>query len=309
MTTFETVQARTETHLPIGASLLALGAGTVWSLGALSARSASQSDTWQYMVWRSIGILVVMEIIALVRHKKSFLPVAYGSGWVMVMASVTLLTASIAFIYAVKNTSTANAALLASITPLLAAVLGRFLLGERLTRVTLLALTLALVGLVVMVAGDLGRGSMKGNIAACISSVGFAGYTICLRTNKERDWSAALPGYALMMIVLCGGITLANGKTFLPPVADIGWALLHGAVLIVVGTIMYNHATKAVPAVAMTVFAQTETVIAPFWVFLKFDERPKPPTLIGGAIILIAVLGQALLNAKKTDSGAEILPM
>jgi drug/metabolite transporter, DME family len=309
MTTFDTPRVATRSHLPLGASLLAIAAGTIWSLGVPSARSAGHSDTWQYMIWRSIGIIVVMEVIGRVRHGRSFLPIAFGSGRVMIMACVTLLIASICYVYAVKNTSAANAAFLASITPLIAAVLGRFILHERLTRVTLFALAVAIAGLLVTVAGDLGRGSMKGNIAACFSSVGFAGYTVCLRTNKKTDWSAALPGYALMMIVLCGAVTLANGNTFVPPRADVGYALLHGAVFIVVGTIIYNHAAKSVPAVAMTVFAQTETVFAPLWVFLKFSERPKPQTLIGGAIILTAVLGQALLNGRNSPSAIAAPPV
>jgi drug/metabolite transporter, DME family len=298
MTAVETPGTAARSHLPLVASLLAIAAGVIWSLGVPAARSAGHSDTWQYMIWRSIGILVVMEVIGRARNRKSLLPTAFGSGPVMIMACVTLLLASICYVYAVKNTSAANAAFLASITPLIAAVLGRFILHERLTKVTLWALAVAIAGLLVTVAGDLGRGSMKGNIAACMSSVGFAGYTVCLRTSRTTDWSAALPGYALMMIVLCGGVTLANGNTFIPPAGDIGYALLHGAVFIVVGTIIYNHSAKSVPAVAMTVFAQTETVFAPLWVFLKFAERPKAQTLFGGAIILIAVLGQAVLNGR-----------
>jgi drug/metabolite transporter, DME family len=302
MTSVDTPGVVARSHLPLVASLLAITSGTIWSLGVPAARSAGHSDTWQYMIWRSIGIIVVMEVIGRVRHRKSLLPTAFGSGPVMIMACVTLLLASICYVYAVKNTSAANAAFLASITPLIAAVLGRFILHERLSKVTLWALAVAIAGLLVTVAGDLGRGSMKGNIAACISSVGFAGYTVCLRTNKKTDWSAALPGYALMMIVLCGGVTLANGNTFIPPAGDIGYALLHGAVFIVVGTIIYNFAAKSVPAVAMTVFAQTETVFAPLWVFLKFSERPKAQTLVGGAIILVAVLGQAVLNGRNAPT-------
>jgi drug/metabolite transporter, DME family len=288
--------------LPLVASLLALGAGLVWSLGVTAARSAQHSDTWQYMLWRSIGVLVVMEIVTRIRRRPPLLVTAFGSGSTMLLACVTLLTASIAFVYAVKNTTAANAAFLASITPLVAAVLGRVFLRERLTPITVWALAVALSGLLVMVLGDLGRGNMAGNISACLSSVGFAGYTVCLRTDRTRDWSAALPGYALMLAAACAAITIANGNALRPPAGDIGYALLHGAVLIVIGTAMYNHASKVVPAVAMTVFAQTETVFAPIWVFLRFGERPKPLTLVGGAIILIAVLGQALLNNRSASA-------
>ena len=57
---------------------------------------------------------------------------------------------------------------------------------------TIIALGVALGGLLVMVVADLEAGNMKGNIAAICSSVGFAGYTVCIRTRADVDWSPAL---------------------------------------------------------------------------------------------------------------------
>ena len=101
-----------------------------------------------------------------------------------------------------------------------------------------------------------------------------------------------------MMIVLCGVVCAMTGRTVLPPGPDIGWALVHGGILIVVGTLLFNAASRDVPAVAMTVLAQTETVFVPLWIFLRFDEKPKAATLVGGAVILAAVLGKTVLDAR-----------
>jgi drug/metabolite transporter (DMT)-like permease len=214
----------------------------------------------------------------------------------MMTANFGLLLASLAFIYAVKTTTAANASFLGSITPLAAVVLARVVLGERLSRVTLGAIVVAFVGLVVTVFGDLHAGNMLGNFAALMASVGFAIYTISVRSNPTTDWSPVLPGYAAMMIVLCSIITLAHGKTLIPPAKDMGLALLHGAVFIVVGTTLFNRGSKHVPAVPMTVFAQTEMVFVPLWAFLVLGEAPKPATIVGGAIIFAAVVGKAILD-------------
>ena len=72
-----------------------------------------------------------------------------------------------------------------------------------------------------------------------------------------------LSGYAAAMIVLCSVITIANGKTLFPPAKDMAFALGHGAVFIVVGTKLFNRGSRNVPAVPMTVFAQTEMVFVP----------------------------------------------
>jgi len=277
----------------------------VWSLGSLTARLAGHSDAWQYLIWRSVGIIIVMETVSVVRGRGLLLRTAYTSGRLMHLANAALLLASVAFVYALKNTTAANAAFLASITPLIATVLARVFLHERLTAVTVGAISVAICGLLLMVVTDLDAGNMKGNVAALFSSLGFAAYTVCIRSGPEIDWSPVLPGYAAMMVVMCGIVTLANGRSLAPPAADIGYALIHGGVLIVVGTIWYNAASKSVPAVAMTIFAQSETVFVPVWVFLRFAERPKPATLLGGAIVLAAVVGKAVLDARGDSRSAD----
>lgn len=278
------------------APAMAIGAGVVWSLGALTARLADQSDAWQYLIWRSVGIIVVIEGASLVTGRGSKLVTAFRSGWLMLVACAALLLASVAFVYSIKNTTAANAAFLASVTPLIAVVLARVFLGERLTRITVAAIAAALVGLLVMVVGDLGGGNMAGNVAALFSALGFAAYTVCIRSGPDVDWSPVLPGYGAMMIVLCGVVTLASGNPLTPPADDIGWALTHGGVLIVLGTVWYNAASRTVPAVPMTIFALSEMVFVPLWIFLKFAERPKPATLVGGAIVLAAVVAKAVLE-------------
>ena len=287
------------------ASLMGIGAGVAWSFGALLVRLAKQSDTWQYLLWRSVAIIVVMEARRLLlrsrRPTRGAFALAYTSGSLMIAAHVGLLVASLAYVYAVKTTTAANAAFLASITPLVTIGLARLVLGERLTRAVGVAVVVALAGLLLMVHADVGVGTMIGNLSALASSVGFAGYTVCLRSAPERDWSPVLTGYGSMMVVLCAAVTVAHGRSLVPPAHDIALAVFHGAVLIIAGTLLFNAATRSVPAVAMTVFAQSETVFAPFWVFLVLSERPKADALAGAALILAAVLGTGVASARRVD--------
>ena len=285
-------------RVPIAASLTVAAAGVVWSLGAVTARTARHTDAWQYLVWRSIGVLVVMEVMTLLRRERPLLPQAYNKGRAMHLATFGLLLASLAYVYALKNTTAANAAFLSSLTPLVAAVLARFVLKERLSRATIICISFALAGLLLMVLSDLRAGNMIGNIAAMMSSVGFAIYMICIRSSVARDWSPVLPGYAVAMIVLCSTVTLINGRTLLPPLLDISMAMLHGGVFIVIGTLLFNHASKSVPAVGMAVLSQVENVCVPLWIFVGFSEIPKATALLGGAIIMTAVLGKAVFDAR-----------
>ncbi len=279
---------------------MAVGAGIVWSFGAIASRKADRSDAFQYMIWRSIGIIVVIEIVAAIQGRPGPTFRAWRSGRVMMYANFGLFLASIAFVYAVKTTTPANAAFLGSLTPLVAVLFSR-VLGERLSRSTIVALCVGMVGLVITVVSDLEAGDMLGNVSAMLASVGFAVYTVCLRTDTERDWSPVLPGYGLLMIFVCGAVTIAHGKTLVPPAPNIALALLHGAVFIVVGTAMFNAASKHLPAVPMTVFAQTEMVFVPIWGFIVLGLHPKPLTIVGGAIIFFAVVGKALFDASRGE--------
>ncbi|MBI4882579.1 MAG: DMT family transporter [Actinobacteria bacterium] len=283
-------------RLPVVASLLALGSGVVWSMGIVTARKATHTDAFQYLIWRSIGVIAVIEMIGFVRGQTGRTLIAWRSGRVMAAANLGIFLASIAFVYAVKTTTPANAAFLSSLTPLVAMVFATFL-GERLTRSTVIALAIGVAGLVVTVFGDLSAGNMKGNIAAFASSVGFALYATCVRTDRRRDWSPVLAGYCALMVVACSIITMANGRSLVPPAADVAYAIFHGAVLIVVGTLMFNAAAKEVPTVPMTVFTQTEMAFAPLWGILLLDLHPKGWTIVGGAIIFSAVVGKAAFDS------------
>lgn len=275
---------------------MAIGAGAVWSFGAILKRLADHTDAFQYLIWRSIGIIVVIEVLSARRGQPFPTVRAWRGGRAMVGANVGLFLSSIAFVYAVDTTTPANAAFLSSLTPLVAVLFAR-VLGERLARSTIVALAVGVVGLFVTVMSDLDAGDMKGNLAAFASSIGFALYTTSLRTDPRRDWAPVLPGYGALMIVVCVVVTLVQGKTLVPPLLDTAYGLFHGGVVIVVGTLMFNAGSRQVPAVPMTVFAQTEMVFVPVLAWLVLDLVPQPLTVVGGAVIFSAVVGKAAYDA------------
>lgn len=285
-------------------SVMALGAGAVWSFGAITARLADGTDAFQYLIWRSLGIIVVVEVWTLVTRQPRRTIVAFRSGRRMMAANLALLVASIGFVYAVKSTSLADAAFLGSTSPLFGVVLGRWFLGERLNARTIATVVVAMIGLAVMFLGGLGGGNLAGDLAALCSALGFAAYTALVRSAPERDWSPVMPGYAVLMIAICAAVTIGGGNTLVPPGGDIALALLHGGLFIVGGTMLYNGASRSVPVGAMMVFAQTEMILVPCWAFLVLAERPPTNTVVGGAIILAAVICKAILDGRAGRTAA-----
>ena len=285
-------------RVPLSWSLIGLCAGLVWSLGLITLRWADESDAFQYLIWRSLAIVIVLESIAFLRRQRAMVPQAFGSGRLMLLTCACLLLASIAFVYALKTTTPANAAFLASLAPLLAVVLAKFTLREPLTRVTIVAVGVAFIGLLITLGADLDSGSMAGNLAALASAFGLAGYAVCVRAGSRRDWSPVMVGYALVLIVICLVVVTVSGEGALVPATDIALAMFHGGVFIVVGTTLFNLASRRIGAVPLAVFAQTEMVFVPLWGFLVLHERPSATSLLGGAVIFVAVFGKALIDAR-----------
>ncbi|MGZ7087815.1 MAG: hypothetical protein ACXVIH_15920, partial [Ilumatobacteraceae bacterium] len=91
MTASTATTSRQVTSIPIAASLMALGSGVVWSFGAVTARMAKHADAFQYLIWRSVGVLVVMEVMTAVRRQPMMLRKAYTSGRWMMTANFGLL--------------------------------------------------------------------------------------------------------------------------------------------------------------------------------------------------------------------------
>lgn len=283
-------------------ALLALAAGAMWSFGGITVRLAPDSDPWQYLIWRSIGLFVAVEGWSLIQGRGLLVGKFLAGGLLGFCAASCLSLAAITFIFALKETSIAYVIFLASVSPLISMVLARIILGERLTWASVLAIALGLAGLAVMVSGVAGDGdrppSWKGNAGALASATFFALYSICVRLAPGKDFSPTLPGLALVTFVVCVAVTVAQGKALFPPRQDIMMAMLHGAVFIGVGVACFNAAASQVPAVGLTVMAQTETILSPVWAYLILGETPSRFTLAGGLLILTGVLVSAVAGPR-----------
>jgi drug/metabolite transporter (DMT)-like permease len=279
---------------PLIGSIFALLAGSFWSLGSLAVRLAQGADPFQYLTIRGIGALILMEAVAVANGRGILLPRFLRATPVDFVAAVSMMAAAIFFILSLRLTTVADAVFFSSTSPLQTAVMARLVLGERIGRAGLVAIAIGVAGLLVMIGGDIGGGSLMGNIFAFASATCFAVYAVALRAAPGRDWSVAMSGYGFLTFAVCLAFTLAAGRSPVVPAFDAGLALAHGIVLIGVGNLFFLQASRQVSAVGLTVLAQSETVLAPIWVYLALGERPSLTTLAGGALILAAIVLQAL---------------
>ncbi len=192
--TVSLTKAASDRGFLVGA-LFVLAAGLSWSFTGIFLRLAPHLNSWQFLVWRSLGVACAFAIILRTRGAGSLFARFVATGWVGAIVTAALCLASIAFIVAMKTTTVANALFLSSCSPLLAALLGYVFLGERLKFRQGASVALGVAGLAVIVGGALEAGSLSGNISAVLAALGFAGASVAMRYGPRRDYSPSVFAY------------------------------------------------------------------------------------------------------------------
>ena len=207
------------------------------------------------------------------------------------------------FVLANKWTSAANAILLQYTAPVHVAFFGYWFLGEKPHRLDWWALCLVVMGMTLFFAEDLSAGNLWGNLAALISGIGFAWMALSLRKQKDGD--------PIHSVILGNLLAAVAGVPFMfehaPTAAGwIGLALL-GVVQIGLAYAFFSIAIRHVTALEALLIPTIEPILNPVWVFLLLGERPGRLAMIGGAIIIAAILlrsaGPWMKKGLKAKSG------
>jgi DME family drug/metabolite transporter len=275
------------------------GAGALWSLIGIVIKSLDGMETWQVLFWRSAGMVAVLALF-LVWRGGSLLRGTGPAGFVGALGLIAAFGGGIA---AIQSLPLANAVVLFSAAPFLTALIGRIVLGERVRPVTWAAIVLATLGIWRMIAGaTLDDGALAGQIAGQIagigSALGFAVFTVALRAGKGGEMLPTVLLGGVFSMIAAAAVLSFRGLPLLVPPADMATAALMGAVLLGLGMTLYTTGSRIIPAGELALLSQVEVILAPIWAWLIFAETPAPTTLQGGAMILCAVLVNAVTGAR-----------
>ncbi len=269
-------------------------AGLILSLGVFCVRNATSSNAWQYIFWRAIGFTTALVIVATLREKRSPLRQLASLDRMAWIACFCMALSQVTFISSIKAATFAEVFLICSLAPMMAAALAWPLLRERIGWTTVVAIIIGFAGVYLMTGGEFNSANINGQLIAVVSMLGFAGYTLFTRGSRPEDLDATLIGVGILTAVAgVAAITLAD-LPLIPSTTDVAIAFLHGALLLSAGLFLFGQGSRHVSAVTFTMLAQAEAVLSPIWGFLYFAETPTQATIIGGALILSAVILQAV---------------
>ena len=192
------------------------------------------------------------------------------------------------YVFAMYNTTVANTNFIISLQILFLAIFGYFFLKEKITTLTLTSIILAMSGVLLMVGNSLTPGELSGNLAAFSMPITFAVLIIIVRKFPKVDMVPAqfIAGISSCMIgyLLSTKIMISNHDIFL--------GFLAGFFQVGFGFIFITIGARTTPSATVGIIMLSESVLGPLWAFLFVSERPSLYGLIGGAIILFAVMLQ-----------------
>ncbi len=283
-------------NLP-GPLLVFLGACSL-SFGGLIVKSFEGATLWQILFWRSLFFIFVVIIFLLLTYKTKVLQAFKKSGIQGLIGGIILSSGFCGYVFAMYNTTVANTNFIIQTQILFLAIFGYIFLKEKISKVTLFSIILAVVGITLMVGTSLSPGAMIGNLAAFIMPISFSILILIIRKYPHVDMIPLqlIAGIIAMSVgyFMAGKINISYHDIFLGFLAGF-FQLGFGFIFITVGA-------RRTPSAIVGIIMITEAVLGPLWAWMFVNENPPLSVLIGGSIIIFAVLLQFLLVKKKNNS-------
>ena len=278
---------------------IVLFAGVLWSFGPYVVRQIDDAASvpWQYLFTRGTVIFLILNCYLFFTEGIQFYKNYLRIGLSGLLGGTGLGTAMITFIWSITNTSAAITLLCLAAMPFITALLGFLFLKEQISFGVWMSIVVASIGVAIMAFGSVSLGSFTGLLFGLASAVGFSIFSVTLRWKKDTPKFTTVAIAGLFCVVVSLFILNSNDLNIISTSKNESLFALHGT-LVCLGLILYSIGSKFIPAADLTLLSLTEVVGGIFWVWLPIlgiNEIPSANTIIGGFLILMAILYYSLL--------------
>ena len=267
-------------------------AGLLWSAGGPLIRLLEGASEWQFLFYRSIGLTTAMFLLIRIKSPNTITQFK-KAGIASVIGGLFLSLAFVTFVFSVTHTTIANALFIGpGAAPFIAGLLGWILLRERIDKTQWTAMTAAAIGILLMIQDGLSGDILFGNLTAFAAAVGFAGFTVSLRWGRNENmlptvfYAGLFTVFfsAFAAVFLNDGLSISRNDLFI--------ATGFGAFGLGFGMVLYVAGSYKMQAAELVLLSLLEIILGPIWAWMFFSELPTSLTMIGGAILLSAILFQ-----------------
>jgi len=281
--------------------VLVTASALIWSTAGFFTRLIV-ADTWTLLFWRSVfGALFLLAV--LVRQEGTgALRAIRGMRWpgwaVAILSAGVILT----YLSALRLATVADVMIIQATLPFVVAGLAWLAMRERASRPTLVASAVATVGVAVMLGGVPLAGNLWGVTLAFVTTVIYAGVLVLLRWHRDVPMTAA----ALLAALLGAAVTMPFARPMAVSAADLFYLLVFGSTQTGLAFLLLTKGSRLIPATESALISALETPLAPVWVWLAFGETPTRAAMVGGIIVLGAVVGHIVAESRSVPAGREV---
>ena len=263
-----------------GYILVFLGAVTL-SFGGLIVKSFEGATLWQILFWRSVFFCFVIIIFLSITYKRDFFKSLTKSGIPGLIGGLILGCGFFSYVFAMYNTTVANANFIIQTQTLFLAIFGYLVLKETISKITLASIILAISGITLMLGDSLASGQMLGNLVAFIMPISFAVLIIIIRKYPNVDMIPLqlVAGIVAMIIgyIVAGRIDVSLHDIFL--------GFLAGFFQVGFGFIFITIGARTTPSAVVGIIMMSEAIFGPIWAWIFINEQPPFIVLIGGCLL------------------------
>ena len=275
--------------------MLLLFGGFCLSWGGFIVRSFETSDAWKILLLRSFFFFLGVSIFLLLMYKKDAFKTVKKAGLAGLLGGFVMSFSFIAFVFAMMNTSVANVVFIISTQTMFLAIFGYFYLREKISIISLLSITLAMMGISVMIGDSISGGTLFGNLVALTIPISFSILVMIIRKNSNLDlvpaiWYASISS-TLISFLMTNDLSFSNN--------DILMGFLLGVPQLTFGFVCITIGSRTTKSVTIGLLMLTETIFAPLWVWIFLNEIPPISVFIGGSIIIFAIIIKSLDKTKQ----------
>jgi len=276
-----------------GTLMVVVGA-IIMSFEGLLIRQVSV-DRWTMICWRGFFVFSTLSIGMIICWRRRFLSRVFAIGWTGVIAAVIMAIGNICFVTAFTLTSISNTLVITNAAPLIVALFSWLLLREKVPGRTWLAILIGLGGIVVIFHGGLIGGSWAGDLCAFGAALSLAAYIIFMRHARKINM---LPTLALTGL-LAAVFVLPAARPFPVSGSDLGLFFLIGGISCAGGMGLVTLAPRYIPATEVGLLKLLEAVLGATWAWMIISEYPGLESLLGGALVIGALIFNSLAGWKK----------
>ena len=274
--------------------ILCLFAGFWLSFGGPLIRSFEAAGPWQILFWRSLFFLLALVTFLILTYKKEAFNIIKKAGFPGILGGFFLSTSFVGYIFSITETTIANVVFIISSQTLFLAVFGYFFLKEKISLRSFMAIILAVSGVILMVGDSVSSGSLIGNLAALLIPINFSVLIIIIRKHPNLDMVPAI-FYSGILSAIYGFIL---SDSLIISQKDLGLSFLLGVPQLAFGFIFVTIGSRTTPAATVGLLMLTESIFAPIWGWLFFNEIPPTSVFIAGGMIITAVIIRSLEKTK-----------